>query len=102
MLLQGLNYYDYVSTPRSSPMPGYTRNTPSIRPPASSALPCCTLRFLRRWSADVKWLDLPISLFTFTCLKFASDDDVVPIFTEREITAPPADSVQVAHLDDHL
>jgi hypothetical protein len=40
-------------------------------------------------------------LFTFNCLKFEGEDDVVPIFTEREITAPP-EIVEVTHLDDHL
>jgi hypothetical protein len=39
-----------------------------------------------------KWLDLPISLFTFSCLKFENDEELIPIFIEREIptlTEPP-------------
>jgi len=48
-----------------------------------------------------KWLDVPISLFTFNCLKFEGEDEVVPIFTEQQITAPP-EVVEVTHLDDHL
>jgi hypothetical protein len=48
-----------------------------------------------------KWLDLKVSLFTYNCLKFEGEADVVPIFTEQPITALP-ESVEVTHLEDHL
>ncbi len=46
-------------------------------------------------------MDLPVSLFTFNCLKFDSEDDIVPIFSEQQIPTPPK-TVEVIHLDDHL
>ena len=48
-----------------------------------------------------KWIDAPISLFTFGCLKFEGAAEIVPIFTEQEIPSPP-EPIEVRHLDDHL
>ena len=48
-----------------------------------------------------KWFDLPVSLFTFNCLKFDDENDIVPIFSEQQIPTPP-ETVEVIHLDDHL
>jgi hypothetical protein len=36
-----------------------------------------------------KWLKIPISLFTFVCLKFEGDEGIIPVFTEQEIPVPP-------------
>jgi hypothetical protein len=54
-----------------------------------------------------KWFDLPISLFTFTCLKFEGEADLQPVFTEREIPTPveiveprPQIADNLAHITD--
>jgi hypothetical protein len=99
MLFQGLDYYDYVSTHIESYARLYKDH--AIDPTQQVRLFLVAPAFSQTLINRCKWLDLPISLFAFTCLKFAKDDDIVPIFTEREITAPP-DIIEVVRIDDHL
>jgi len=99
MLLQGLDYYDYVSTHVESFARLY--RTHSVDPTQQVRLFLVAPTFSQTLISRCKWLDLPISLFTFNCLKFEGDADVVPIFTEQQITAPP-EVVEVTRLEDHL
>lgn len=99
MLLQGLDYYDYVSTHVESFARLYMAH--SIDPTQQVRLFLVAPSFSQTLVNRCKWLDLPISLFTFNCLKFEGEADVVPIFTEQQISAPP-EIVEVAHLDDHM
>jgi len=99
MVLQGLDYYDYVSTHVESFARLYKNH--SIDPTQQVRLFFIAPTFSQALVNRCKWLDLPISLFTFTCLKFEGEADVVSIFTEQQITAPP-EIVEVTHLDDHL
>lgn len=99
MLLQGLDYYDYVSMHVESFARLYKSH--SIDPTQQVRLFLIAPTFSQTLVNRCKWLDLPISLFTFNCLKFEGEADVVPIFTEQQITAPP-EIVEVRHLDDHL
>ncbi len=99
MLLQGLDYYDYVSTLVES----YARlyKTHAIDPAQPLRLFLIAPSFSQTLVNRCKWLNVPISLYTFNCLKFEGDEDIVPIFTEQQITAPPP-VVEVTTLDDHL
>jgi hypothetical protein len=99
MLLQGLDYYDYISTHVESFARLYKSH--AIDPTQRVRLFLIAPTFSQTLINRCKWLDLPISLFIFNCLKFEGESDVVPIFTEQQITAPP-EVVEVAHLDDHL
>jgi hypothetical protein len=99
MLLQGLDYYDFVTTHVESFARLYKSH--SIDPTQQVRLFLVAPTFSQTLINRCKWLDLPISLFTFNCLKFEGDTDVVAIFTEQQITAPP-EIVEVSHLDDHL
>lgn len=99
MLLQGLDYYDFVTTHVESFARLYKSH--SIDPTQQVRLFLVAPTFSQALINRCKWLDLPISLFTFNCLKFEGDTDVVAIFTEQQITAPP-EIVEVSHLDDHL
>ena len=99
MLLQGLDYYDYVSTHVEAFARLYKNH--SIDPTQQVRLFLVAPTFSQTLVSRCKWLDLPISLFTFNCLKFEGEADVVPIFTEQQITVPP-EPVEVFHLDDHL
>lgn len=99
MLLQGLDYYDYVSTHIESFARLYRTHT--IDPTQQVRLFLVAPSFSQTLVNRSKWLDLPITLFTFNCLKFQGEDDLVPIFTEQQISAPP-EIVEVKHLDDHL
>jgi Endonuclease NucS len=99
MLVQGLDYYDYVSTHVESFARLYKAH--SIDPTQQVRLFLVAPDFSQTLVNRCKWFDLPISLFTFTCLKFEDDDDLIPIFTEREIPAPP-EIVEVSSIEDHL
>ncbi len=99
MLLQGLDYYDYVSTHVEAFARLYKNH--SIDPTQQVRLFLVATTFSQRLVNWCKWLDLPIYLFTFNCLKFEGEADVVPIFTEQQIAAPP-EVVEVTNLDDHL
>jgi hypothetical protein len=87
MLMQGLDYYDHVST-QAEP---YARlyKAYSIDPTQQVRLFLVAPDFSQTLVNRCKWLDLPISLFTFTCLKFEGEADLIPIFIEREITESP-------------
>lgn len=99
MLVQGLDYYDYVS----SHVETYARlyKDHSINPTQQVRLILVAPEFSQILINRCRWLDLPISLFTYTCLKFDNEDDVVPVFHEREIPASP-EVVTISSIDDHL
>lgn len=99
MLLQGLDYYDYVSTQREAFARLYKVYAPDPAQPVRLLLiaPSFSQTLINR----CKWIDVPISLFTFTCLKFPAADEIVPVFTELEIPAPP-EPPEVHQLDEHL
>ena len=99
MLLQGVDYYDYVSMHVESYARLYKAH--SIDPTQPVRLLLIAPSFSQTLLNRCKWLDLPISLFTFNCLKFEGETDVIPIFTGQQITAPP-EAVEVVQLEDHL
>jgi hypothetical protein len=99
MLLQGLDYYDYVSAHIETFARLYKAH--SIDPTQQVRLFLIAPTFSQTLVSRCKWLDLPISLFTFNCIKFEGESDVVPIFTEQQVTAPP-EVVEISNLDDHL
>lgn len=99
MLFQGLDYYDFVATHVESFARQYKNH--SVDPAQPVRLFLVAPTFSQALINRCKWLDLPISLFTYNCLKFAGDTDVVAIFTEQQITAPPK-VVEVPHIDNHL
>src|SRR5208283_2898779 len=83
MLLQGLDYYDYISTHVESFSRLYKNH--AIDPTQRVRLFLVAPTFSQTLVNRCKWLDLPISLFSFNCLKFEDDNDLVPIFAERGI-----------------
>lgn len=99
MLVQGLDYYDYVSSHVETYARLYQHH--SINPTQQVRLILVAPEFSQLLVNRCRWLDLPISLFTYTCLKFDNEDDVVPVFHEREIPASP-EVVAISSIDDHL
>jgi len=99
MLMQGLDYYDYVSSNAEAFARLYKHN--NIDPTQQVRLFLIAPSFSQNLVNRCKWLDLPVSLFTFHCLAFEGDSDLVPIFAEQPLPTPPA-IVEVTHLDDHL
>jgi hypothetical protein len=99
MLVQGLDYYDYVSTYVESFARLYKDY--SIDPTKRVRLFLVAPDFSQALVNRCKWFDVPISLFTFTCLKFEDEDDLIPIFAEREIPELPP-KPEVFSIPDHL
>jgi hypothetical protein len=87
MLLQGLDYYDYVS----SHVETYARlyKDKSIDPTKEVRLFLIAPSFSQTLINWCKWISAPISLFTFTCLKFDGQDEITPVFSEQTIPTPP-------------
>ena len=99
MLVQGLDYYDYISSHLESFARQYKAH--SIDPAQKARLFLIAPDFSQRLVGRCKWLDLPISLFTYNCLKFEDEEDLLPIFMEREIPTPP-EIASVSHIENHL
>ena len=99
MLMQGLDYYDYVSTHIESFARLYKDHL--IDPTREVRLFLVAPDFSQMLVNRCKWIDVPISLFTFTCLKFEGEDDLIPIFAEREIPEL-APKPEVSSIPDHL
>jgi hypothetical protein len=99
MMLQALDYYDYVITHLEAYARQYRAH--SVDPTQPVRLVLIAPTFSQTLINRIKWLDLPVSLFTFNCLKFEGEADIVPIFTELQITAPP-EIVEVTQMSDHL
>lgn len=85
MLVQGLDYYDYIATN----IEGYARayKEKKIDPTQKLRLflvaPSFSVSLLNR----CKWIDIPLSLFAFQCLVFEDNPkENVPVF--KEITIP--------------
>lgn len=99
MLIQGVDYYDYVS----SHVEAFARlyKVHLVDPTQEVRLFLIAPSFSQTLINRCKWVDLPISLFTYNCLKFDGEEDLIPIFSEQAIPTPP-EVIEVAHLDDHL
>ena len=99
MLIQGVDYYDYVS----SHVEAFSRlyKDHNIDPTQQVRLFLIAPSFSQALVNRCKWLDLPVSLFSFHCLKFDGEEDLVPIFAEQTIPTPP-EIIEVTHLEDHL
>src|SRR5712691_11212217 len=101
MLLQGLDYYDYVSTYIESFTRLYKRHSIEIDPTQEVSLFLIAPSFSQTLVNRCKWVDVPVRLFTFTSIKFDNDDDIILVFAEQEIPAQPV-LVEVKHIEDHL
>lgn len=99
MLMQGLDYYDYVSTNVEALARLYKAHL--IDPTQAVRLFLIAPDFSEALVNRCKWLDLPVSLFTFVCLKLEDQDEIIPVFMEREFTPKPV-VVKVPQFDDHL
>jgi len=98
MLMQGIDYYDYVYRN----LDGYARAYKQHRiDPAKEArlfliAPSFSVNLLNR----IKWIDVPVSLFTYQCIEFTeAKGEVVPVY--KEVTAPGLPpKVEVYSLDE--
>lgn len=99
MLLQGLDYYDYVSTHVET----YARlyKSHSIDATKEVRLFLIAPNFSQTLINRCKWLNITISLFSFNCLRFDGENEVIPIFSEQLISTPPPPP-EVRTIEEHL
>jgi hypothetical protein len=98
MLVQGIDYYDYVLRNLDGFARAYKRhNIDSGQEPRLFLIaPSFSVTLLNR----IKWINSPISLFTFQCIKFEdAKGEIVPVY--KEVTAPAVpERIEVYSLDD--
>jgi len=99
MLMQGVDYYDYVSGHIEAFARLYKPH--DIDPTQPVRLFLIAPSFSQALVNRCKWIELPISLFTFHCLKFEGDEDITPVFAEQEIPTPP-ETLEIAQPSDHI
>jgi hypothetical protein len=99
MLLQGLDYYDYISTNLEKFARLYKHH--GISPAEQVRLLLIAPSFSQGLVNRCKWLNVPVTLFTYSCLKFEDDDDLAAVFNEQQLPSAPA-AIEVFHIDDHL
>jgi len=87
MLLQGLDYYDYVTNHRESYARLYEKH--GIDPTQEVRLLLIAPSFSVRLINRCKWINAPISLFRFDCLQFEGADEITPVFNEQTIPSKP-------------
>jgi len=99
MLMQAVDYYDYVSDHVES----YARlyHDFSIDPLKPIRLILIAPSFSQTLVNRCKWLDITISLFAFICLKFEGDEGIVPVFTEQFIPEN-IKVIDIPKMDNHL
>lgn len=99
MLVQGIDYYDYIS----KNIEGIARvyKDFSIDPTQAVRLfliaPSFSITMLNR----CKWIDIPISLFSYKCITFEDSKEIIPVFSEITIPSVP-EIVETYTLDDRL
>lgn len=98
MLVQGIDYYDYVLRNLDGFARAYKRhNIDSGQEPRLFLIaPSFSVTLLNR----IKWINIPISLFTFQCIEFEdAKGEIVPVY--KEVTAPAVpERIEVYSLDD--
>lgn len=99
MLVQGIDYYDYVS----KSIEGMARMYKDFHVDPTQTVrlfllaPSFSITLLNR----CKWIDIPISLFSYRCITFEESKDIMPVFSEITIPSAP-EVIQAYDLDDRL
>ena len=99
MLMQAVDYYDYVS--RNVEAFGRLYKKHSVDPKQDLRLLLVAPSFSLTLIGRCKWIDISISLITYTCLRFQGTDDVIPIFNEQSIPSLP-EVIESYTIEDHL
>lgn len=100
MLWQGIDYYDYITRHVDGFARAYHRA--GIDPEQAVRLFLIAQSFSLGMLNRCKWIDIPISLFTFTCITFQDSDEVTPVFKEAEIPSPPEPAPTAYTLKQHF
>lgn len=100
MLVQGIDYYDYILRNLEGFARGYARHEIDTKqqPRLFLVAPSFSVTMINR----IKWIDIPISLFEFQCIEMESNKgEILPVFKEvsiPEISVMP----EVYSLEDRI
>ncbi len=98
MLVQAVDYYDYVTTNIEGFARAYKENEvdPTQKPRLFLVAPSFSISLLNR----CKWIDIPISLYSFQCIAFEDNlKEIIPVF--KETTFPSRmQAVEVYNLEE--
>ncbi|MDD4374507.1 MAG: endonuclease NucS [Bacteroidales bacterium] len=99
MLVQGIDYYDYISRN----LEGFARIYKDyyIDPKQSIRLVLIAPSFSISLINRCKWIDIPISLFTYKAIKLEGSNEIIPVFAETTIPSTP-EILESYNLDDRL
>ena len=99
MLVQCIDYYDYISNNIDAISNVYKdfKIDPKQQIRIILIAPSFSVNLLNR----CKWIDIPISLYTFKCIKINDEEDVIPVFNEVSIPGIP-DTIENYSLKDRL
>ncbi len=99
MLVQGIDYYDHIS----KNIEGISRvyKDFQIDPSQTARLfliaPSLSVSLLNR----CKWIDIPISLFTYKCIEFEDSKEITAVFSEITVPSTP-EAVETYNLKDRI
>lgn len=99
MLMQAIDYYDYLSTHVEAIARLYKEH--HIDPRQTIRLFLIAPSFSQSLINRCKWIDVPISLFSYQCLKIENSGESIPIFMEQTIPSPP-EVIETHTIDDRL
>lgn len=99
MLMQGIDYYDYASNNIERIARLYKNFT--IDPSQTIRLLLIAPSFSISLINRCKWIDIPISLFTFKCIVPDGSNDAIPVFLETTIPSAP-EKFQTYSIEDRL
>jgi hypothetical protein len=99
MLVQGVDYYDYVSRNAEGMARAYKdfRVDPNQTIRLFLVAPSFSVSLLNR----CKWIDIPISLFAYKCIAFDDAEEIIPVFSEVTVPSLPK-PVRHRTIDDNL
>jgi len=99
MLVQGIDYYDYIS----KNIEGISRVYKDfhIDPSQTARLFLIAPSFSVSLLSRCKWINVPISLFTYKCITFEDSKEITPVFSEVIIPSVP-EIVETYDLKDRL
>ena len=102
MLFQGIDYYDTVNRDIESLARLYNKIDVKIDPTQTPRLlliaPSFSINLIKRCT----WIDIPISLYSYKCIKVGKSEDIIPIFHEITIPAKSKPTIEVYSLDDRF
>lgn len=99
MLLQAVDYYDFLSLHRES----FARlhKDKEIDPTQEVRVLLIAPSFSQTLINRCKWINITITLFTYNCLIITGTSDIIPLFNEQAIPSQPK-IVEVFRVEDIL